>query len=149
MQVELIPVDGANRAEAVRLGVLPYQQKYIASNERSLQQADESGGIARPFVIKAEGRTVGFAMLAFDEGYDDPDDRYWLWRFMIDEHEQGKGYGRLALEAVMQYFADKDVKCVRLSTKPDNEAALALYSRFGFYNTGKMNGEEIVLEFKK
>ncbi len=29
-------------------------------------------------------------MFAFDEDYEDPDDRYWLWRFMIDEKLQGK-----------------------------------------------------------
>ena len=84
-------------------------------------------------------------MFAFDEAYEDPDDRYWLWRLMIGEEHQGKGYGRLAMEAIIRYFRAHGAGHIRLSTKADNAAALALYRSFGFRETGEMNGEEIVL----
>lgn len=35
---------------------------------------------------------------------DEDDDKYWLWRFMIDKAEQGKGYDRAALAEIIQYF---------------------------------------------
>ena len=91
---------------------------------------------------------VGFTMLAFDEAYEDPDDRYWLWRFMIDERLQGKGYGKAALQEVIRYFKDHGANNIRLSTKETNEAALAMYRKAGFCDTGEMNGEEIVLKLE-
>lgn len=33
---------------------------------------------------------------------DDPCDKYWLWRFMIDESLQGKGYGSAALKEIIR-----------------------------------------------
>ncbi len=85
-------------------------------------------------------------MFAFDEEYEDPDDRYWLWRFMIDENLQGKGYGTAALQAIIQYFRNHGANNIRLSTKGTNTTALSLYRRAGFHDTGEMNGEEIVLQ---
>ena len=38
---------------------------------------------------------------------EDEDDRYWLWRFMIDQHEQGKGYGQASLAEIIKYFNSK------------------------------------------
>ncbi len=85
-------------------------------------------------------------MFAFDEDYEDPDDRYWLWRFMIDEKQQGKGCGTAALEVIIQYFKDHGAGNIRLSTKATNTKALSLYHKAGFHDTGEMNDEEIVLQ---
>ena len=78
--------------------------------------------------------------------YDDPDDRYWLWRFMIDEDSQGKGYGTAALRVIIQYFKDHGANNIRLSTKETNSNALSLYRKAGFCDTGEMNENEIVLQ---
>ena len=89
---------------------------------------------------------IGFTMFAFDEDYEDPNDRYWLWRFMIDESFQGKGYGTAALQVIIQYFKDHNANNIRLSTKEANTHALSVYRQAGFRDTGEMNGEEIVLQ---
>lgn len=52
----------------------------------------EDAEVARPYAIFADGNIVGFTMFAFDENNEDPEDKYWLWQFMIDEKEQGKGW---------------------------------------------------------
>ena len=93
--------------------------QYIASNEDSWRAAKENEKIARFFAIYCNEKMVGFTMFAFDEEYEDLNDRYWLWRFMIDEKFQGNGYGT---------------------------AALFMYRKAGFRDTGEMNGEEIVLQ---
>ncbi|MBQ3904790.1 MAG: GNAT family N-acetyltransferase [Eubacterium sp.] len=85
-------------------------------------------------------------MFAFDEEYEKPDDRYWLWRFMIDERQQGKGFGTAALREIIKYFKDNGANNIRLSTKESNIKALSLYKKAGFYETGEYNGEEIVLQ---
>lgn len=89
---------------------------------------------------------VGFTMFAFDENNEDEDDKYWLWRFMIDESLQGRGYGKAALNEIIKYFKENGADQITLSTKEENRTALSLYHQFGFRENGKMNDEEIVLK---
>lgn len=146
MKIELREIDSNNRTECERLSVSSEQEQYIASNTGSLDAAGNSPGIARPFAVYADGRMVGFTMFAFDENNDDPEDKYWLWRFMIDEREQGKGYGRAALAEIIRYFRKHGADIITLSTKKNNKRALDLYHRFGFSENGQMNDDEAVLK---
>lgn len=146
MNVELTPVTDGNKAACIALTVSEEQSRYISPNAASLEEARQNPDVARPFLICADGEPVGFTMFAFDEENDDPHDRYWLWRFMIDEPLQNKGCGKAALKAIIDYFKTNNADEITLSTKPDNTAALALYRKFGFRENGEMNGEEIVLK---
>jgi diamine N-acetyltransferase len=144
MRVELKPIDETNREECIRLKVTDDQSEYIATNESSLEAALEHSDVARPFVIYANGQVVGFAMLVFDVEYEDPNDRYWLWRFMIDETQQGQGIGKEALKQIIAYFKENGATNIRLSTKASNVNAISLYKSFGFRDTGEeSNGEEL------
>lgn len=147
MIVELITLTEDLLQQCFELKVASGQTQYIASNSDSWIAAKENEKVARPFAIYCDGEMVGFAMFAFDEDYKDPDDRYWLWRFMIDEKQQGKGCGTAALEVIIQYFKKHGANNIRLSTKETNTKALSLYHKAGFYDTGEMNDEEIVLQF--
>ncbi len=146
MNVNLIPLSNDNKEQCFKLKVAENQMQYIASNEASFRSAKENLKIARPFVIYCDDELVGFTMFAFDEEYEKPDDRYWLWRFMIDEQQQGKGFGTAALREIIKYFKDNGANNIRLSTKESNIKALSLYKKAGFYETGEYNGEEIVLQ---
>lgn len=143
--VELREITDLNRSECCSLKVSDEQKEYIAPNESSLMEALENEAVARPFAIYIDNEMVGFTMLAFDEEYEDPDDRYWLWRFMIDTNCQGKGYGNLALEEIITYFKTHGANNITLSTKESNQRAIGLYHKFGFRKTGQMNDEEVVL----
>ena len=85
-------------------------------------------------------------MFAFEPNYADPDDRYWLWRFMIGEKYQGRGYGKEALKLIISYFRENGASNIRLSTKESNVNAIHLYQSFGFAPNGDMNDGEIVFE---
>jgi len=146
MIIELRAIDKDNRTECERLSVTSEQKQYIASNAASLIAAKNNAEVARPFAVYADGRMVGFAMFAFDENNDDPEDKYWLWRFMIDEKEQGKGYGKAALAETVKYFREHNADIITLSTKETNTKALGLYHRFGFSENGQRNDDEIVLK---
>ena len=146
MKIELTELSEENMEQCFALRVAENQTQYIASNEDSLKTAKENRKVARPFVICCDGRIVGFTMFAFDEDYEDPDDRYWLWRFMIDEGSQGKGYGTAALQVIIRYFREHGANNIRLSTKETNTKALSMYHRAGFRETGELNDEEIVLQ---
>ena len=144
MNIELRPIDETTREDCIKLKVTEAQSGYIDTNEKSLEAADENADVARPFVIYADGEAVGFTMFAFDEEYEDPNDRYWLWRFMIDENLQGRGIGKEALKKILVYFKENGATNIRLSTKSDNINAISLYKSFGFKETGEViDGEDV------
>ena len=146
MKIELVELSGELLQQCLALQVADDQRQYIASNAESWKTAKENEKVARPFAICGDGKVIGFTMFAFEEDYEDPNDRTWLWRFMIDEASQGKGYGTAALKRIIQYFRDHGANNIRLSTKESNTNALAMYRRAGFRDTGEWNGEEIVLQ---
>ena len=148
MIIKLQPINDNNRDAVMALSVRE-DQPFVAPNDVSLRQADEANaeqpGVARPFAIYANEKLVGFCMFAFNPEDEDPDDRYWLWRFMIDQNEQGKGYGQAALAEIIRYFKDNGADRLYLSTKPENELGLHLYHKAGFREDGVISDGEATL----
>ena len=146
LNIELKELTEDNLKQCFELKVSSDQARFIASNEESWKAAKENAKTARPFAIYCDGKMVGFTMFAFDEDYEDPNDRYWLWRFMIDERYQRKGYGTAALKLIIEYFRDHGANNIRLSTKPANTTALNMYRKAGFRETGEVIEGEVVME---
>ena len=148
MSIRLMPINDDNRDAVLSLSVRE-DQPFVAPNDVSLRQADEANaenpGVARPFAIYADDRLVGFCMFAFDPEEEDEDDRYWLWRFMIDKNEQDKGYGQAALQEIIKYFRDNGADRLFLSTEPENERGLHIYHKAGFRETGIIEDDEAVM----
>ena len=148
MNIRLVPINDDNRDAVLALSVRE-DQPFVAPNDVSLKQAEEANaehpGVARPFAIYAEEQLVGFCMFAFDPEEEDEDDRYWLWRFMIDKNEQGKGYGQAALQEIIKYFKDNGADRLFLSTEPENERGLHVYHQAGFRETGIIDDGEAVM----
>ena len=149
MKMKLVPISEENREAVLKLSTRE-DQPFCAPNDVSLEQAEECNaecpGVARPFAIYAEDQLVGFCMFAFDEEEEDPEDRYWLWRFMIDQNEQGKGYGQAALAEIIQYFRAHGADRIFLSTEPENECGVHIYHKAGFVDTGIVDEGEAVMQ---
>ena len=78
--------------------------------------------------------------------YDIPE--YDIWHMMIDESQQGKGYGKAALKLLLDYIKDKpfgDSDRVALTCNKDNTVALELYKSMGFELTGNSDEDEVEL----
>lgn len=148
MSITLRPIDDANREAVIALSVRE-DQPFVAPNAASLREAAETEekypGVARPFAIYADETLVGFCMFAFDPSDEDPEGRYYLWRFMIDQRYQDKGYGQAALQAIIRYFRDNGADRLYLSTEPENERGLHVYHKAGFLDTGIISDDEAVL----
>ena len=148
MNITLRPIDKTNRKAVLALSVRE-DQPFVATNWWSLRHAKEANakkpGTARPFGIYADDRLVGFCMFAVNPEDEDPDDRYYLWRFMIDQNEQGKGYGQAALAEIIRYFKELGADRLVLSTEPENERGLHVYHKAGFRETGAIDWDEAVL----
>ena len=148
MIIKLNPINDNNRDAVLALSVRE-DQPFVAPNDVSLQQAEETNaenpGTARPFAIYADDHLVGFCMFFFDPKTRDPEDRYWLWRFMIDKNEQDKGYGQAALAEIIRYFKENGADRLYLSTGPENERGLHVYHKAGFRENGIISEGEAVL----
>ena len=149
MKINLIPINDENKEAVLKLSTRD-DQPFCAPNDYSLKQADECNeecpGVARPFAIYADYKLVGFCMFAFDPEDDEEDDRYVLWRFMIDQSEQGKGYGQAALKEIIKYFKDNGADRLLLSTEPENECGIHIYHKAGFVETGEIDEGEAIMK---
>lgn len=95
---------------------------------------------------------IGFNEAALEE--EAPEilkNNYSLWRLMIDERYQNKGYGReairLALDLIRTFPCGK-AAYYSLSYEPENDVAKKLYHSFGFVENGEMDGDEVVAVLK-
>ena len=87
---------------------------------------------------------VGYVMVIYD--YDVPE--YDIWHMMIDRTAQGRGYGRQALDRVLEYIRTQpfgDSRRLALTCNKDNAAARRLYESRGFAPTGVVDEDEIEL----
>ena len=114
-------------------------EKFVASNALSIVQSIyETGWIVKG--IEVDDKVIGFAMYGLDEDTKN----YWICRLMIDHKCQGKGYGREAIQLILDEMKQLDgCETIYLSTEPDNEVAIKLYESFGFQKTGNMNEGEV------
>lgn len=132
-------------------------QDFVAPNVVSLAQAyvakDNDTCIPMPYAIYNDEVMVGFIMLSYvKRGKDDhiDEDFYEVWRFMMDEQYQGKGYGRQALSIaldILKKFPYGKACNVYLSYVPGNDGGSHLYESVGFKATGDMLDGEILMSY--
>jgi len=126
--ITLLPVDRDNFREIIKLKVSEKQSEWVADNVYSLAQAYAQPECV-PFAAYAGDTPVGFAMAAFDR----EENAWGIWRLMVDERYQKKGYGRSILQQVIDWVkAKEDVHRLFISFEPDNTVARKLYMDMGF-----------------
>lgn len=141
MSVTLQPITRDNLWAVVDLKPHPHQEGFVAPNIDSIVNAYVEPTFV-PLAVYADETLVGFAMY----GQHPDTGAWWVIRLMIDRAHQGKGYGRAAMEAVIEMMADR-VGCQEIVTSfvPDNAVAAGLYDSLGFCPTGEVeDGEPLV-----
>lgn len=135
-----------NRAEIESLEVFPEQNGWIETVSECMKEADELN-LWRPVGLYDDDLLIGFAMYGF---FPKPSPgRLWLDRLLIDKKHQGKGYGKLAVLALIdrlhaEYTSDK----VYLSVYENNANAIRLYREIGFSFNGEYDTKgELVMEY--
>ena len=133
--IHLIDINESNWLAAARLTVAPEQYAYVA---------DAVGIIARGYVYRdCNARVWGIAKddvlvgLALVRGLDEEPACYDLQQLMIDAKYQSCGYGTKALGMIIEKLrAEHAYDCVEVCVKKDDEAALHVYKKAGFVDTG-------------
>ena len=153
--VHLEELNKYNVWDAIELTVKKEQESFIAENVWCLVHAyvgNKTDGAVYPFGIFDDDKAVGFLMIAYDYGEvcNDPDapeiskNNYFLWWLMIDQKEQGKGYGKKAVELALEFirtFPHGKADYCWLCYDKNNEAARKLYLSMGFQEIGEQDND--------
>lgn len=133
-------VDRHNFFDVIDLKVAEEQKSFVATNLFSLAQA-KAFPECNCMAIYHEEELVGFTMYCMD--FDDKE--YWIYRLMIDAKYQSKGYGKAAMEKLIERIKeDKDHQVIYLSFEPENDRAKEMYEKLGFEADGRVIDGEIV-----
>lgn len=152
--IRLESVNSQNIWDIIKLKVCDDQKDFVASNTESILEAyvtEKDQQVALPFAIYEDDTLVGFTMLGYgrvDE--DDPkisDHNFCLWRLMIDQRYQNKGYGKQAIHIILDYMRSHPslkAEYCWLSYEKENTIAQSLYKSLGFIENGEVCDGEIV-----
>lgn len=158
--IHLEKINGENVWDILKLKVSESQKSFVASNDVSIIEAYTTitaNGHAFPFGIYEEDQPVGFVMIGYgqdDDWKDAPaiaDGNYNLWRLMIDQNHQNRGYGKQAVALALRFvrsFPCGPADFCWLSYELENAVAKSLYASFGFVETGEKDGEEQIAVLK-
>lgn len=124
----------------------PAHRKMVADNVRSIAEAHFSPS-AWMRAVYADEVPIGFIMTHTGSDYEDGIDcpGVLLWRFMIAESFQGKGYGKRALEKLIQQLKAMGIPLLYTSCEQGEGSPEGFYRKLGFVPTGDHYGHEIEL----
>ena len=142
--IEFREIDRNNFFDVIKLSVADGQKEFVAPNLVSIAQAK-----AFPecicLSIYHNNILVGFTMYCID--YEDKE--YWISRLMIDEKYQSKGYGKAAMEKLIDRIKeDKKHEVIYISFEPENTWAKHLYEKLGFAADGRVIEGEAVYKLE-
>ncbi|MFG2877448.1 GNAT family N-acetyltransferase [Streptomyces sp. NPDC048337] len=146
----LIPITADTIDAACAISVRPDQQHLVSPVVKSLAEAYVHPGVAWPRLIVDGDEPVGFVMafldIAWNPSKDPTDIRSGIWRLNISADHQGKGYGRFAVQAVIDELRRRGATraYVTYDTGPGTPAPF--YAGLGFHPTGELSGDQPVAE---
>ena len=147
--VSLREINAETLGAIIRLSdtLSPAQKHMVATNAVSVAQAHFS-----PYAwfraIYAGDTPVGFAMVYIGPEDDaDPKSKtvYFLWRFMIGGLYQGMGFGRRALELIIEEVKRRGARRLGVSCGEGEGSPEGFYRSLGFKRDGHMYGDEVGL----
>lgn len=146
-EVTLKKIDESNFLDAFHQTLAPGQEEFVSHPIRSLAQAYVYYHQCTPFGIFHGDTMVGYVMVIYDYDLEE----YDIWHMMIDEAQQGRGYGKNAMKLCLAYIAEKPFgpsNRVVLTCNRKNPKAIGLYRSLGFSETGNEDEDEIELSLQ-
>lgn len=138
--ITLKEITEENYAEVLQLSVSDADKTFVAPVVRSLADCwlYRKNEDLFPYAIYAEKQLVGFLLLDLDE----QEGSLLLWRLLIDQQFQGKGYGRASIEKVIGLSRDfESVSYVRVDYVKDNVKMARLLNSLSFTIFGEDSRE--------
>ena len=146
--VSLRPITDANRESIEALAVTPDQERFVSGVPESiLEAAEEPDARALYWAIYDDETPVGFVMIADEVGSSDYI-AHFLWKLLVDERYQRRGFGAATLDLIVEYFRNRGVDTMWTSVGQGEGSPIAFYERYGFTRTGDLHGDEILLRLE-
>ncbi|MFE1010842.1 GNAT family N-acetyltransferase [Streptomyces sp. NPDC058794] len=145
-KLRLEEVTRANFEAATAIRVRPDQEFAVEPVMTSLAEAYLHPGVAWPRLILDGDRPVGFLMAFFDiDWYEDGSvRRSGLWRLNIAAGEQGRGYGRFAVESVAEELRRRGGEECYVTWHPGPDGPEGFYLGLGFRPDGETSEGQTV-----
>lgn len=141
IRLELVNKDNFDAVLEVSLSAA--DERKVASVEYSLAQAwlYKDNGQLYPYAVLFGQKVVGFVLLSIQE-----DKNYYVWRLLIDQYYQNRGYGKEVIRQVIG-LAKEDPSCptITMNYVIGNHKMRYILEKFGFQSVG-MIGQEIKME---
>ena len=131
------------------LRVAPDQERFVGTVAGALRDAEEIPE-GKPWhrAIYADDQPVGFVMISWNVTPDPPRifGPWFLWKLLVDERHQRRGYGRQAVALVADIACANGAAALLTSFAQGNGGPEPFYRRLGFEPTGETdeNGEIVV-----
>lgn len=147
MRIQLRDVTEHNWEEVVELEVFDDQDDFLPSNAYSLAESKYDPH-AIPKAIYNGKKLIGFLMYE-SLAYCGERGSYSLYRFMIDRKHQRKGYGRAAVQALVDLIRkqDRSVRRITVCYEPENIGSKTMFGKFGFKEIGLDEDNEMIAEW--
>ncbi|HEX6146745.1 MAG TPA: GNAT family N-acetyltransferase [Acidimicrobiia bacterium] len=134
---ELREITPENVGAAVRIEVRPEQSDFVAPVVYSLAEAYAQPDVAWPRLVVDGGQAVAFVMGAFDPSADPDFFRCGIWRLNVGAEHQGKGYGRFAVESVLDEARLRGQVRATVLWVPGEAGPEGFWREMGFEPTGE------------
>lgn len=139
--VDFKQITRENFWDCVSLAVSKDQNDFVTNNAVSVAQAKVQPECI-PLAIYDDETMVGFLMYCIDED----DSEYWIYRMMIDEKYQSKGYGKKSLEKLLEIIkSDASRNKIYLGVHRESISAVKMYEGCGFSFDGQVFGSEHIM----
>lgn len=126
--MEFREIDKSNYWDCMALTIDDSQEGFVADNKQSLVEAAYEDGLY-VLGIYHEETMVGFVLYDYDDSFPG----WSMSRFMIGKQFQGKGYGKRAVLAFLDYFKRKhNADKLYISVSLENTVARKMYASIGF-----------------
>ncbi|MDZ7960251.1 MAG: GNAT family N-acetyltransferase [Aulosira sp. DedQUE10] len=143
--IALREITKENLSDILKLKVASHQEKFVASNAVSIAQAHFSPEVAWFRAIYVDEVPVGFLMLEDDA----INASYYLWRLMIDERFQKRGFGKRALELLIEHVKTRPAATALLISCVSGEGTpCKFYEKLGFIYTGEVENDELFMRLE-
>jgi len=151
MKITLVKVVGENLKDVTELKVDEKQSAFYQENVLNIAIAAVSvySHLYHHRAICTDDKIVGFAQYQFGEIGEWDENECTIWSFMMDKKYQRKGFGRSAMELLINEIkAHNRCQLIDIYYHPGNEPAKKLYAYHGFKETGFRDNGDVIAELE-
>ncbi|MGY3572116.1 N-acetyltransferase family protein [Vibrio paucivorans] len=144
MKIEKVTPENLNAVISLELD--KSQKGMVSDNVLSMAQAAVNPSY-QPRLATVNGVPVGFVMYsewknATWAAQAKPKE-YYIFRVMVDKSQQGKGYGRAMMAALIREIESLNPKAIHIGYASNNMIAKVVYQSLGFKEHGKFEWGDV------